>query len=336
MSIKHGKSFLNIAVGLALGIHTIVVTATDQDTPVVEQLVNTMTELAGEHPGIRKNHAKGVVAEGYFTPSPTAKSISNALHLVGSPSPIIVRYSNATGVPHIGDHNPGSFPKGMAIRFDLGDEGYTDLVCISVNGFPAATPEDFLGLLRAVAETSPNSPSPSPIALFLDNHPAAKAFIETPKLPPKSFATQPFYGVNAFKFINDAGVERYGRYFIEPTLGTAFLTEEEQKGLSEDYLMAELPIQLSNANIEYKIFVQLSEDGDAIDDPTIIWPDSREKVELGTVTLTGMVKDAMTFEKDNMFNPLALPEGIEPSDDPILLSRPSAYAVSFGRRLSGN
>jgi catalase len=33
-----------------------------------------------------------------------------------------------------------------------------------------------------------------------------------------------------------------------------------------------------------------------------------------------------------MFNPLALAAGIEPSADPILLARSSAYAVSFSQR----
>jgi catalase len=34
-----------------------------------------------------------------------------------------------------------------------------------------------------------------------------------------------------------------------------------------------------------------------------------------------------------MFDPLLLPEGIEPSNDPILLVRSEAYAVSLSRRL---
>ena len=34
-----------------------------------------------------------------------------------------------------------------------------------------------------------------------------------------------------------------------------------------------------------------------------------------------------------MFNPLILVDGIETSEDPILLARPAAYAVSYGRRL---
>jgi catalase len=39
------------------------------------------------------------------------------------------------------------------------------------------------------------------------------------------------------------------------------------------------------------------------------------------------------FEKTTMFNPLTLVDGIEASEDPILLARPGAYAVSYGRRL---
>ncbi|HYD33880.1 MAG TPA: catalase, partial [Methylophilaceae bacterium] len=42
--------------------------------------------------------------------------------------------------------------------------------------------------------------------------------------------------------------------------------------------------------------------------------------------------DSLQAEKTILFNPLALPDGIAPSTDPILLARPGAYAVSFGRR----
>lgn len=34
-----------------------------------------------------------------------------------------------------------------------------------------------------------------------------------------------------------------------------------------------------------------------------------------------------------MYNPLVLPKGIGPSEDPILLARPAPYAVSLSRRL---
>lgn len=337
MTFTSNKTVLySLVASVILGLNSTYASADDDNKPVTERLVNTLSQLAGEHQGVRKNHAKGIIAEGYFTPTSEAKKLSSALHLQDAPSPIIVRFSNATGVPNIPDANANAFPKGIAVRFDMGDEGYTDLVCISVNSFPSSTPEEFLGLLQAIASTTPDSPSPSPIVSYLDSHPAAKRFVEIPKLPPQSFATQPFYGVNSFKFINDQGDEHFGRYIIEPVAGVKFFTESEQQNLDDNYLMDELPKRLSNNKVEYKIFVQLAGANDDVNDATVTWPASRDRVEIGTLTLTQMYANADTFAKENMFNPLAIPEGIEASDDPILLARPGAYAVSFGRRISGH
>jgi catalase len=310
-------------------------TIPEQDKPVVEQLVNTLTKLAGDHPGERKNHAKGIIVTGSFTPTDAAKNLSSAIHLQHDPSKVTVRFSNATGVPNMPDADANGFPKGISIRFDLGDEGYTDIVCISVNDFPASTPEDFLGLLNAIAATTPESPAPSPIVEYLGSHPAAKQFVEIPKPAPKSFATQKFYGVNAFKFINANGKQQYGRYIIQPIDGEAFLNDEERKAAKDNYLMEELPVRLAKQTVKFELMVQLAAEGDQINDGTEVWPESREKVTLGTLTLTEMDVNGDAFAKANMYNPLALTDGIEPSDDPILMARPGAYAVSFGRRVSG-
>jgi catalase len=35
-----------------------------------------------------------------------------------------------------------------------------------------------------------------------------------------------------------------------------------------------------------------------------------------------------------MFDPMVLPQGIQPSDDPMLRVRSAAYAVSLSRRLA--
>lgn len=304
--------------------------------PVTEQLVDTLTQLSGgPHAGYRANHAKGVVVKGEFTPAASAASITKAVHLQKATTPVTVRFSNATGVPNIPDADGNAFPKGIAIRFQLPDDSYTDIVSISVNGFPAATPEDFLGLLNAVAASGPNAAKPSPVEQFLGSHPAALKFVTTPKPAPVSFATQAFYGVNAFKFTNAKGETNYGRYRIEPVGGQQFLSKAEQEKAAPDYLMQELPARLAKAAVKYRISVQLADAGDEVNDATIIWPDTRRVVELGVLTIRAVDANGKAFEQANMFNPLVLVDGIEPSADPILLARPSAYAVSYGRRLSG-
>jgi catalase len=302
--------------------------------PVTEQLVDTMTKLAGgPHAGYRANHAKGIVADGEFVPAASAAAITKAVHMQSGAIPVIVRFSDPTGVPNIPDANVNAFPKGMAIRFQLADGGYTDIVAISVNSFPAATPEDFLGLLNAIAASGPDAPKPSPVEQFLGSHPATLKFVMIPKPAPVSFGTQAFYGVNAFKFTNAAGEAQYGRYRIEPLAGQEFLSKEQADKATPNYLMDELPVRLKKDAIQYRISVQVADAGDPVNDATVSWPETRKVIELGILTIKAVDPEGVKFEKNNMYSPLALVDGIEPSDDPILLARPAAYAISYGRRL---
>ena len=328
-----GISLLALSVANAYA-DTAAATATTTK-PVVEQIVDTLTTLSsGPHAGFRANHAKGIVVDGEFTAAPTASAITKASYLQGKvTTPVTVRFSNATGVPNIPDADGNAFPKGMAIRFNLPNEAITDMVLISVNGFPAAKPEDFLGLLNSIAATKADAPKPSPVEQFLESHPAAKKFVTTPKPAPVSFATQPFFGVNAFKFTNAKGDVHYGRYLIKPLASEKYLTKEETAKAAPNYLMDELPTRLSTDTVQYSVALQIAEKGDVTNDATVSWSANRKVVNLGTLTLKAINADGVKFEKGTMYNPLTLVEGIEPSDDPILLARPAAYAVSFGRRV---
>ena len=45
-----------------------------------------------------------------------------------------------------------------------------------------------------------------------------------------------------------------------------------------------------------------------------------------------MAEDSAAQEKELLFLPTNLIDGIEPSDDPLIQTRTDAYAVSFSRR----
>lgn len=295
-------------------------------------IVETLNQLSGgPHAGFRANHAKGAIALGTFTPAPGAAGFSKAPHFAHRVT-VLVRFSDTTGVPHIPDASPDASPHGMAIRFKLADGSSTDIVSISANGFPVATPEDFLALLRAVGHSGPGVAKPTPVEQFLGSHPAALKFVTAPRPAPQSFGTLAFYGVNAFKFTNAKGESHFARYQIIPVDGEHALSKDEASKATADYLFDELPQRLAKAAVRFRLFAQVAQGGDATNDATAVWPDDRQRVLLGTLTLTRMSANQANEQKAIMFNPLTLAAGIEPSNDPVLLARPGAYAVSYAQR----
>src|SRR5580704_16869204 len=125
---------------------------------VPQRIADDFIALAGGvHPGYRIAHAKGIVVTGTFTPSPGATALSRAPHLVAASTPVIVRYSNASGIPTIADNDPTSQIRGLAIRFNLPNGTFTDIVANTRNGFAVGTGEDFAAFLDAIVAQSPTA-----------------------------------------------------------------------------------------------------------------------------------------------------------------------------------
>src|SRR5215469_2031297 len=154
---------------------------------LTQQLLEAFDQLQGVHPGFRPAHAKGLMCSGMFAPSAEAPKLTHALHATKPSTPVTVRYSDSTGLPNIPDNDPRSSPKGIAIRFHLDEHVHTDIIAHSVDGFPVRTGEELVEFLRAVHASGPDAAKPTPIERFLGSHPAALAFVQTPKPTPASF-----------------------------------------------------------------------------------------------------------------------------------------------------
>ena len=177
------------------------------------------------------------MCSGMFTPSPEGANLTRAPHAQRPSTPVTVRYSNSTGVPTIPDNDPQSGPRGIAVRFHLGDHVHTDIVAHSTNGFPVRTGEEFLEFLRALAAFGAGKPAA--LQAFLAAQPSAKRFIESPKPIPTSFAREAFFAVTAFRFTNAQGISRHGICSaFGPRSGTEYLTNEQ--AASE---VSELPLR---------------------------------------------------------------------------------------------
>ena len=283
------------------------------------------TMFKGPHPGMRAVHSNGLLYEGVFTPQSTAATVTIAEHLTGGPVPVLVRFSNFAGVPGLPDGDPAASPRGMAIKFLLSDEESTDIVAHSYNGFPAATPEDFLAFLKAV-------PNPTELDRFATTHPAARRFLDDPKPAPSSYGTEAYFGVNAFRFTNAAGATVAGRYRILPTAGIRHLSLEEATARKPDFLRDSMQSQLAQGPVTFRLELQLASAGDSTNDGSVVWPSSRPTVELGTIRISSLVSAEDPRRTALIFTPTNIVDGISLTDDPMLLARTEAYRISYRRR----
>ncbi|HUZ95135.1 MAG TPA: catalase family peroxidase [Edaphobacter sp.] len=297
-----------------------------------DDLLQQFETIFGQHPGFRPAHAKGTILTGTFTPAANAASLSRAPHLTRPSTPVSVRFSNSTGLPLIPDNDPNASPHGLAIRFHLAEHSHTDIVSHSTDGFPARTGEEFLEFLRAIAASASATSHPTPVEAFLGSHPAALAFVQAAKPNPSSFARESYFGVTAMHFTNKDGDSRYGRYRILPEAGNDFLDDAGAAEKSPNYLFDEIAERVAKGPIKFRIFAQLANDGDVVDNATIHWAEDREQFELGTVELTQPVADNAHEQKQIIFDPIPRVDGIEPSDDPLLELRAAVYLISGRKR----
>jgi catalase len=297
-----------------------------------EELLKQFESLFGAHPGFRPAHAKGAMLTGTFSPAPGATALTRAPHIQQASTPVTLRFSSSTGLPLIPDNNPNANPKGIAIRFHLGERVHTDIIAHSTDGFPTHTGAEFLEFLRAVASSDPSKPSPSPIEIFLGSHPAALAFVQAPKPAPSSFARETYFGVTAMRFENKDGIGHYGRYRIVPEAGNHHLSEAEAAARGENFLFDELKERISSGPISFRVLVQVASDEDTVDDATIHWPENRPLADFGTVVLNSLVTDNDSEQKQIIFDPIPRVDGIEPSKDPLLELRAAVYLISGRRR----
>ena len=299
-----------------------------------EDLLAKFGEIFGQHPGFRPAHAKGTMLVGTFTPTAAAKGLSTAKHFNEPSTPVVLRFSDSTGVPLIPDNDGNAKPLGFAVRFMLGERVHTDIIGHSTDGFPTHTGDEFLEFLKALASSDPANLAGSPLEAFLGSHPAALAFVQAPKPFAASFAQEKFFGVTAMEFTNAAGTKQFGRYRIVPVAGTSYLSDEEAKAKGANYLFEEIGERVAKGPVEFKVMAQLAAAGDVVDDATIHWPEDRRVVELGTIALTAPVADDAHEQQRIIFDPIPRVDGIEPSDDPLLELRAAVYLISGRRRRS--
>lgn len=318
---------------MALSVQ-VVMAGEGEVTPV--QVVDAIEATFGVTPGERRNHIKGTCAIGEFVGAGDAAKFSHSALFSGKPIPVVARFSLSGGNPKAPD--PARSGRGMALEFKLPDSSLHHMTMLNTPVFGAAQPRTFLDLMVAMKpDPATGKPDPARINAFKASHPDNKAQADflSSNNPPSSYANSAYFGIHTFKFINQKDETTLVRWHFVPQDGEKQLDESALKSAPANFLEPALIKRATQGAIKWDMIVTLGEPGDTQDNPTITWPASRKQIKAGTLSITkAMPQKGADCEKIN-YDPLVMGKGIAPTNDPILLFRSPAYAVSFAKRLSG-
>jgi catalase len=293
-----------------------------------ETFLDAFRSVFGSHPGFRKNHAKGVVVTGHFDSNGNGSELSRAGIFRPGQTPVTGRFSLAGGNPNGADAPATARGLGLAFAFPDGTQWRSAMLNLPV--FPDNSAQGFYDrLLAGKVVPATGQPDPEAMAAFLAAHPESAAAMALIKKHPPSpgFADSTFSSLITFFFVNDDGVRTPVRWSFVPQQQAL-----AQRSGGSNMLFDALIRQLRSGPLQWRLILTVGAPGDPTSDATLPWPSDRRTVDAGVLTLTGIETEDSGNARDINFDPLVLPDGIEPSDDPLLNARSTVYAASYRAR----
>nr|WP_192722361.1 catalase family peroxidase [Mycobacterium sp. OAS707] len=282
----------------------------------------------GLHPGFRRNHAKGVVVNGYFDSNGDGRELSKAALFTPGRTPVIGRFSLSGGNPMVAD--APATARGLGLAFAFPDATQWRMALLNLPVFVDHSPQGFYDRLLA-SKTDPATGKPDPVAMSAFNkaHPESVATMALIKQHPPTpgFADSTYSSLITFFFVNDAGERTPVRWAFVPMQAAL----PPLPGTTNSLFDA-LVRQMRSGPLRWRLLLSVGQPGDPIADATQAWPSDRRTVDAGVLTLTTVETEAAGNARDVNFDPLVLPDGVEPSDDPLLSARSAVYAASYRAR----
>ena len=297
------------------------------------RFVDAFERTDGVHSGFRRNHAKGVGVSGYFESNGEGARLSKAVVFKPGRVPVIGRFSFGGDDPNVADGPNMVRGLGLLFRLPGGEEWRTAMVNLPV--FPFQTPQAFYdNLVASQPDPKTGKPDPEKMAAFAASHPAtvrALGIIQG-HAPSSGFDNAAFNSLNAFRFIDAAGKSIPVRWMMAPVQPFATASAAATAETDKNYMFDELIASIRQHPLQWHLIITIGQPGDPTNDATVQWPDGREQVDVGTLTLDHIESEATSPARDINFDPLVLPSGMAPSDDPLLSARSAVYSQSFTRR----
>lgn len=295
-----------------------------------QAFIDAFRRVYGLHPGFRRNHAKGVALAGYFDSNGNGVELSRAAVFRTGRTPVVGRFSLPGGNPAVPDKL--GTPRGLGLAFGYPGAGQWRTAMLNTPVFSDNSVQGFYDrLLASKPAADTGKPDPDAMAQFLAAHPeTARAMATNKKQPPTpGFGDSPYYGLNAFYFVNAAGQSTPVRWSLE---SMAPIGAPATPGDGRNWLFDNAIRDVRSGPLRWRLLLTVGEPEDDVRDATIAWPPERRVVDVGTVVLDSIDSERRGNSRDINFDPMVLPDGIEPSEDPLLSARSAVYAASFRRR----
>lgn len=300
-------------------------------TPAI--MVDTFQQVDGVHSGFRRNHAKGVCVTGFFDSNGAGRAFSKAQIFNPGRAPVVGRFALAGGQPYAADTAQTVRSLALLLKSPNGEEWRTGMINLPV--FVVNTPEAFHEFL-IVSSPDPHTGKVDGAAMgaFVAKHPeTAAAFKIIGSHPPSSgFADSPYFSLNAFRFVNAKGEDTPVRWWIKPEQQTPAPENAAATTADKNFLFDALISQLHAGPLRWHLIIIVGQPGDPTSQAASAWPQDRQQVDVGTITIDTIESEDTSPTRDINFDPLVLPNGISASDDPLLSTRSATYSQSFTRR----
>jgi catalase len=300
-------------------------------------------------------HARGFVAYGEFEAYGTvgdepASRYTRAklFQEKGSKTPVVIRFSTVIGGRDSSE--AARDPRGFAVKFKT-EDGNWDLVG---NNLPVFFIRDAIKFPDVIHSLKPDPltfrQEPNRIFDFMSMTPESMhmlTWLFSPRGIPKDYRHMDGFGVNTYKFVNAAGEAVLVKYHWKTQQGIESLTQAQanefqatdlghaSKDLFEaiergDFPRWELCVQIMSDDEHPEL------DFDPLDD-TKTWPEDEFPLRpVGIMTLNRNVENVFAENEQSAFGTGVLVDGLDFSDDKMLVGRTFSYSDTQRYRVGPN
>jgi catalase len=320
------------------------------------QFLEKMSHFDRERVPERVVHARGTTAFGYFEAYGTVgdEPISTytrakLFQQKGKRTDLAIRFSTVAGGRDSSE--VARDPRGFAVKFYT-EDGNWDLVGNNLGVFfirDAIKFPDFIHSQKPDPVTFEAS-VPNRAFDFFSQSPEALHMVMlvfSPRGIPASYRYQQGFGVNTYKWVNEAGDTKLVKYHWLPKQGVRSLTAEDAakiQAVNLGHHTKDLYDAIDAGDFpEWELHVQLMDDGehpeldfDPLDD-TKVWPEEQFPLKaIGRMVLNRKPENFFAESEQIAFGTGVLVDGLDFSDDKMLVGRTFSYSDTQRHRVGPN